>query len=290
MILKLQLTSFSFFRQKITFLKAFLCLTTIIGVALVIQPDFIFSKTDSNVVVFNRSSNTNEIQVHMNQSLSLKKESDYHHLNESMKSRTNEYYIGLTMTFAAALTAGLAMVLSAKAKECCSNNLLMAIIGLCTFIIGALGPLFKLENRFFTNLDTWTPSSNEMSVTIEVFVSIGVAILSLIGIVLLIQASQVCPPIIVSLVRSCEIILGLFLEKMILINLIPEKMNMQDERILSLLIVGALLVLISVSAMSLSDWIQQFFNLCRSTKETNIKNDSSLVEEIEVKLLNEKQI
>ena len=190
-----------------------------------------------------------------------------------MNSSTNEYYIGLTMTFAAALTAGLAMVLSAKAKECCSNNLLMAIIGLCTFIIGALGPLFKLENRFFTNLDTWTPSSNEMSVTIEVFVSIGVAILSLIGIVLLIQASQVCPPIIVSLVRSCEIILGLFLEKIILINLIPEKMNMQDERILSLLIVGALLVLISVSAMSLSDWIQQFFNLCRSTKETNIKNE-----------------
>ena len=257
---------------------------------MVIQPDFIFSKTDNSVVVLNHSSNTNEIQVHMNQSLSLKKESDYHHLNESIKTRTNEYYIGMTMTFAAALTAGLAMVLSAKAKECCSNNLLMAIVGLCTFIVGTLGPLFKLENRFFANLDTWTPSSNEMSVMIEVFVSIGVAILSLVGIVLLIQASQVCPPIIVSLVRSCEIILGLFLEKSILSNLIPEKIDKKDERILSVLIVGALLVLISVSAMSLSDWIQQFFKSCKSTEETNVKNGSSLVEETEIKLLNEKQI
>ena len=257
---------------------------------MVIQPDFIFPKTDNNDVFSNHSSNTNEIQTHMNQSLALKKESNNHHLNESMKSSANEYYIGMTMTFASALTAGLAMVLSAKAKEYCSNNILMAVVGLCTFLVGALGPLFKLENRFFTNLGTWTPSSNEMSVMTEVFVSIGVAVLSLVGIVLLIQASQVCPPIIVSLVRSCEIILGLFLEKLILINVIPEKINMQDERILSLLIVGALLVLISVSAMSLSDWIQQFLDSCRSTKETNVHNNSNLVEETETKLLNEKQI
>ena len=257
---------------------------------MVIQPDFIFSKTDKNFVVSDHSSNTNEIQTHKNQSLSLKKESNNHHLNESMKSSANEYYIGMTMTFASALTAGLAMVLSAKAKEYCSNNILMAVVGLCTFFVGALGPLFNLENRLFTNLGTWTPSSNEMSVMIEVFVSIGVAVLSLIGIVLLIQASQVCPPIIVSLVRSCEIILGLFLEKLILTYLTPVKIDMQDERILSLLIVGALLVLISVSAMSLSDRTQQFLDSCRSTKETNVHNDLNLIEETETNLLNERQI
>ena len=221
-------------------------------------------------------------------SLSIKENQSHHQSNKVTESTTNEYYIGVAMTFASALTAGLAMVLSAKAKEYCSNNLLMAVVGASTFLVGLMGPLFNLDNRFLTNLETWKSSSDEMSTSIELVISFGVAILSLVGIILLIVASQICPPIIVSLVRSSEILSGLFLEKVILFNLIPEMIDKIDERILFWLVFGALLVLFSVISMSLSDWIQQYIDSCKMDKEKDEEKTSNLVEEHEVKLLNEK--
>ena len=261
------------------------------GVVLVIQPDFIFAQSipadDKQLNIGNQTSNNlaNGSKIGTNQSFSKREDHSDNGITEFKSIETNQYYIGVIMTFASALTAGLAMVLSAKAKEYCSNNLLMAVVGCGTFIVGAIGPLLNLENRFYINLENWTPSLKDISLTTEVTLAFGVAILSLVGILLLIQASQICPPIIVSLVRSCEIILGLFLEKVILINLIPELIDSTDERMLSCLILGAMLVLISVYTMSMSDWVQQYIDMCLRNKQKDKTNMASEIQENKTKLL-----
>ena len=103
--------------------------------------------------------------------------------------------------------------------------------------------------------------------TTEILLTTGVASLSIVGIFFLIWASQIAPPIIVSLVRSCEIILGLILEKVILVNFMKQSSD-SNEKTLSLLIIGALFVLISVSTMAASDWLHKLINSLTSFKHT----------------------
>ena len=74
-----------------------------------------------------------------------------------------------------------------------------------------------------------------------------------------------------------------------ILNLIPEMINQIDERILSWLVFGAMLVLMSVILMSLSDLIQLYIDSCRRNKEKDEQKMSNLAEENEAKLLNEKE-
>ena len=92
--------------------------------------------------------------------------------------------------------------------------------------------------------------------------------------VVLIYASQVAPPTLVSTIRSCEILLALFVEKIVFGGFIghgPEG-KVQSTAWLSL---GALLVLCSAVFMTLSDWIEKI--LCSSKSSDGLKNTKTEV-------------
>ena len=273
-----------FFRQKITLLNAFLCFTTIVGIILVIQPNFIFSQTtfaNEKVMTTNYTTGNKKVEK-LYQTNNTFAKSSYTHRNGNSSNNnalddagSNAYFIGVSAAFAAAFTAGLAIVLSSKAKSC-SNYLLMALVGLCTFLVGVMGPLFNLENRFLgkiETLDSFTEGKDN-PLTTEIILTTGVAILSIVGVFLLIWASQIAPPIIVSLVRSCEILLGLLLEKVILVDFMKQN-NDSNEKTLYLLIIGALFVLISVSTMAASDWLHTLINSLTSFKYTDRNSTNS---------------
>ena len=265
-----------FSRQKITTLKAFLCLTAIAGVILVIQPSFIFgSRTTTSTkitMISNFTSHTKRLKI-INPTRKTFVQSTYSDIDidDSLVNNfeiSGDYYLGVAAAFGAAFFAGLSMVLSSKSVRVCSNHLLMVIVGLNTLIISIIGPLLKLENRFLGKIDTWELSSREIPFSIEIILIVSVSFLSILGVFLLIWASQVAPPIIVSLVRSCEILLGLFLERVILMYVLG-KPSQENQQNISMLIIGALLVLISVSAMAASDFMTKLMDLFKPVKQKN---------------------
>ena len=185
----------------------------------------------------------------------------------------NQYIIGVVVGFATAFTAGLSLVLASKAKRC-PNQVLMIVVGFSTFLVGLLGPLFNLENRFLKSSDTWESSVEGISLTNDLLYTSGASLLSLLGVFVLIYASQVAPPTLVSTIRSCEILLALFVEKIVFGGFIgrgPEG-KVQSMAWLSL---GALLVLCSAVFMTLSDWIEKI--LCSSKSSGGFKNTKTEV-------------
>ena len=178
---------------------------------------------------------------------------------------SNQYTIGVIIGFATAFTAGLSYVLLSKAKERCPNQILNIIVGFFTFIVGMLGPLLNLENRFLTSIDTWESPVEGISLTNDLLYTSGAGLLSLLGVFFLLYANQTAPPTLVSIIRCCEILLALFVEKVIFggsIGSEPEKVKS-----MAWLTLGALLVLCSAVFMSLSDWLEKIFCSSKSSHE-----------------------
>ena len=184
---------------------------------------------------------------------------------------SNQYIIGVVVGFATAFTSGLSLVLTSKAKGC-PNQILKIVVGFFTLLVGILGPLFNLENRFLTSIDTWESSVEGISLTNDLLYTSGASLLSLLGVLFLIYASQKAPPILVSIIRCCEILLALFVEKVVFGGFIgrePEKVQS-----MAWLTLGALLVLCSAVFMSLSDWLEKIFQekyskIFRSSKSSH---------------------
>ena len=257
------------FRQRISFLKAILCLTTAVGVVLVVQPTFIFKEmslsNDLNLEETNTTTKklfavANDVPVKEYQKIAV-------HQSELMsdEENSNQYIIGVVVGFSCAFSAGLALVLSSKAKRC-PNHILMIVVGFCTFLVGILGPLFNLENRFLESMDTWTPSMTGISLTKDLLFTFAASVLSLFGVFVLIYASQVAPPTLVSTIRSCEILFALFVEKVVFGGFVGHEPEGKVQST-AWLILGALLVLCSAIFMTLSDWIEKFLCPSKSFQE-----------------------
>ena len=184
---------------------------------------------------------------------------------------SNQYIIGVVVGFSTAFTAGLSLVLSSKAKKC-PNQVLMIVVGFSTFLVGIIGPLFKLENRFLKSVDTWESSVAEISLTNDLLYTSGASILSLLGVFVLIYASQVAPPTLVSTIRSCEILFALFVEKIMFGGFIGRGPEGKVQS-MAWLTLGALLVLCSAVFMTLSDWLEKI--LCSSKSSREFKNNTN---------------
>ena len=132
----------------------------------------------------------------------------------------------------------------------------MIVVGFGTLLVGMIGPLLNLDNRFLKSVNTWEPSIREISLTTDVLLTTAAGILSLLGAFLLIYASQIAPPTLISTIRSCEILLALVSEKVIFIDAMKHDREQRNCKMIWL-ILGALLVLISAILMTVSDWIEK---------------------------------
>merc|ERR1711997_627880 len=116
------------------------------------------------------------------------------------------------------------------------------------------------------------------------------SLLSLLGVFVLIYASQVAPPTLVSTIRSCEILFALFVEKVVFGGYIGGQEPERNVQSTAWLILGALLVLCSAIFMTLSDWIEEFLCLsksCQGLKEVKKEtiNDQTINDESDAFIL-----
>ena len=185
----------------------------------------------------------------------------------------DQYMLGVVIAFSCAFTAGLSLVLASKSKEC-SNSLLMIVVGFGTLLVATIGPLLNLENRFFDPLSEWETTGSGSSLTHDMMLTIGVGVISILGVLLLVFASQIAPPTLVSMVRSTEILLALVAEKVMLVHIVEDDGEVQ-KRLISWLIVGSLVVVISVAAMAASDWIQEFIDSSKRCYTNSQQNETT---------------
>ena len=177
----------------------------------------------------------------------------------------NQYIIGVAVGFSCAFASGLSLVLSAKAKRC-PNHILMIVVGFGTLLVGMIGPLLTLDNRFLKSINTWESSMKDISLTTDLSLTTFAGILSLLGAFVLIYASQIAPPTLISTIRSCEILLALLYEKVILIDVMKHGSEQRNSKMIWL-VLGALLVLVSAILMTVSDWIEKFIISVMSDNE-----------------------
>ena len=268
-----------FFRQKISLLKALLCFTTAAGVLLVVQPTFLFkhgtsirySNLDQNFSTNNNPCTNiyNKTGLSCNEIYTTKDILQLEHQDQ------DPYIIGVAVGFSCAFASGLSLVLSSKVRSC-PNHLLMIVVGLATLLVGMMGPLINLDNRFLRTYDTWKPSRIGISLTEDMLLTSAAGTLSLVGSFVLIYASQIAPPTLVSTIRSCEILLALLADNLFLNN---ERQGGEEKHTSMLwLVLGALLVLTSAILMTVSDWIEKFID---SSKTCN-KGENTVDCKVEV--------
>ena len=106
----------------------------------------------------------------------------------------------------------------------------------------------------------------EISLTTDLLLTTFAGILSLLGAFVLIYASQIAPPTLISTIRSCEILLALLYEKVILIDVMKHGSEQRNSKMIWL-VLGALLVLVSAILMTVSDWIEKFIISVMSDNE-----------------------
>lgn len=168
-------------RHKITLLKGALCISTIAGAILVVQPTFIFGE-DSGRVFYGR-----------------------------------DYMIGIAVAIPCAFTAGLGNVLSAKVTGF-NMSLFQIILGMMTMLVALIGPMVNLQNRFVVSVyptATSGPVVSELTFREEIPLATGAALGSTVGGLLVILACQQAPPVVVSVVRCSELILALIADHLI---------------------------------------------------------------------------
>ena len=235
---------------------------------MVVQPTFLFRKACSanqyEEEIMNR--NTSEQFKTIKISRNIAKSFNTSHAREIVLHSGQEspmpdnYPMGVAIAFACAFSASLSLVLSAKAKRC-PNHIMMVAVGIGTLLVGLIGPIINLPNRFVAPMDAfWDASRSQMSFSHVYMVSTSAAIISLLGAFLLIYASQIAPPTLISTIRSCEILFALLAEKLVL-SILQEKHKWgKHNGSMVWLVLGALLVLSSAILMTISDWVQKMID------------------------------
>ena len=256
------------FRQGISPLKAFLCVTTAIGVVMVVQPTFLFKAPsfpnhyEEEIMNRNISEQFKTLQISRSTVKSFNtlhgREIVLHSRQESPMQ--DNYPMGVAIAFACAFSASLSLVLSAKAKRC-PNHIIMIAVGFGTLLVGLIGPLINLPNRFLAPMDAFRDAPrSQMSLPHIYMLTTSASIISLLGSFLLICASQFAPPTLISTIRSCEILFALLAEKVLLSILQEEHKWGKRNRSMVWLVLGALLVLSSAILMTISDWVQRMLD------------------------------
>ena len=235
---------------------------------MVVQPTFLFRTPSSSnhyeeeIMNWNTSEQFKSIKISRNTvktfNTSHGREIVLHSGQESPMQ--DNYPKGVAIAFACAFSASLSLVLSAKAKRC-PNHILMVAVGFGTLLVGLIGPIINLPNRFVAPMDAFKDSSrSQMSLSYNYMVTTSAAIISLLGAFLLICASQLAPPTLISTIRSCEILFALLAEKVILSILQEEHKWGKHNGSMVWLVLGALLVLSSAILMTISDWVQKMID------------------------------
>ena len=239
-------------RHKVTVLKTLLCVTTLAGATMVVQPTFLFSKSNTNT-------------TNITSSIS---EEEEEHINSSRST----YLIGVIVAFVCAISAALSNVLSAKAKKC-PLPLFMVATGIGTLILALICPLINLPNRFIQF--AIVPGG---TLTDQIPLIIGVSAGSVVGGLFILLGCQYSSPTLVAVVRSSEILLAMIADYVIFkVMDTPSPVH----------IAGSVLVLLSVTLMAASDWIQDKFlkDCCSPTKPLAFEEEEDIVDEKEQPLM-----
>ena len=235
---------------------------------MVVQPTFLFREPSSpnhyeeKIMNWNISEQFKTIQISRNTVKSFNRSHEREFiLHSRQESPTQDNYpMGVAIAFACAFSASLSLVLSAKAKRC-PNHIIMVAVGFGTLLVGLIGPIINLPNRFIAPMDALRDSSgSQMPLSYVYMLTTSAAIISLLGAFLLICASQLAPPTLISTIRSCEILFALLAEKVVLSILQEEHKWGKHNGSMVWLVLGALLVLSSAILMTISDWVQQMFD------------------------------
>ena len=248
---------------------------------MVVQPTFLFKKPYSHnqyeeeIMNWNTSEQFKTIKISRN----IAKSFNTSHTREIVLHSGQEsplpynYPMGVAIAFACAFSASLSLVLSAKAKRC-PNHIMMVAVGFGTLLVGLIGPIINLPNRFVAPMDTFRDASRlQMSFSHVYMVTTSAAIISLLGAFLLIYASQIAPPTLISTIRSCEILFALLAEKLALSILQDKHKWGKHNGSMVWLIFGALLVLSSAILMTISDWVQKMIDSILKSCSSQIEYD-----------------
>ena len=120
------LTACLIFRQRITALKAVLCVTTLSGSVMVMQPTFIFGSRHETPAAA--------------ETVTL---SEVHNATTSLGSTggsQHDYMLGMTACLVAAVSSAMANVLSATSKGC-PMSVIMVVGGFGTLLLALVCPL-----------------------------------------------------------------------------------------------------------------------------------------------------
>lgn len=209
-------TSAFVLRTRVTVLSVVLVFCIICGAGLVAQPTFIFGQVQSNGSAAN---------------------------NKGHKDN-GTYALGTILAFLVALGGGSLRVLQAYCKRIPSPNFLF-LGGVLSLLLGATTPACGIPNQLL---------SGDFRSVIE---SSGVTLFlisttSLAGALLLLMAVKVTDPVLISVVRSTEIVMGL------LVDVISNSVDYGSDVITVFFwykVIGAVVVTASVMAIAVSDKI-----------------------------------
>lgn len=205
-----------------------LILFVITGVILIVQPTFIFSGTFNSIIENSTSIVTPTKSMH-EYPMSL-------------------YYTGVVLALFASISTGMINV-SAKKSIKVPRQLLMFGSGISTLILALIMHLCLLGTDFseIPDIQIWK----------RYVLTTVVAVGSMIAGYLMLAANQNAPPVVISVARASEILLALVVDKILFgeEDTKGEFHNYNTKLILHT--VGAILVLISVSLMAASEYIQE---------------------------------
>jgi len=259
--------------QRITALKALLCLTTLTGSVMVMQPTFIFD-TIMGASGHQASENKNDKTDSSTPATTV----SFTNLTSDAASAAtpsggdtseHDYLVGVTACLVASVSSALSNVLSASSKEC-PMPVIMVVGGFGTLALTLVCPLIGdfFPNRFIDSSVTVVgPLPDQLPIVA------GVAMGSLVGGLLVVYSCQKAPPPLVAVVRSSEIILALFSDYVIFQTAKPEALH----------IGGAVVTLISVALMACSDVIQakilDRWSCCNTNSRDNSEQSTDFADE-----------
>ena len=221
-------------KQKVNLLKFIFCFTIILGVIFVIQPPILFG-------VSARSAN----KLH-----------EYSH-----------YWLAVSLCISAAFATAMNNVVTAKLfQQGVAVELTMTLMGLGLTVLAPLFIYFiptqsHKVNRIFTDGVLEIPIQ-------DWFTYIGVGAVGTIGTLLVAAANKLAPPVIVSMVRTTQILFVLVLD-IVLLNIYPNVMSST----------GSVLVIISVIGMSTSDQLMRKWKQFRRRNNENVPLEQEEMEE-----------
>ncbi|XP_059078344.1 uncharacterized protein LOC131876852 isoform X2 [Tigriopus californicus] len=231
--------------KAITPLRVFLCLTVILGVVFVVQPTAIFTEQSINASpLSNETLEVIEGEPVPNPTLQV-----------DSQTRDIDYYLGLLLTLAFAISCSLTHVTPALATEV-PNQAFLFCAGLGTSLVSFVIPLLGIE-MYLIQRDL---STVEPVVWLLIF---GLGLCSVVFQVLMVMAIRRTLPTIVSMVRRSDIILVIIIEAT-WFGSFPSIFGW----------IGIALVLISITGITFADKIEtslsyKYHRRCSSIKQEN---------------------